>query len=35
MVSGGDSLGGGGMYLGCGMEILGNQILRIIIQLQM
>ena len=30
MVSGGDSLGGGGMCLGCGKEILWNQIVMII-----
>ena len=35
MVSGGDSLGGGGMCLGYGMEILWNQIVMFIIQLQM
>ena len=35
MVSGGDSLEGGGCDLGCGMEILWNQIVMIIIQLQM
>ena len=34
-VSRGDSLGGEGMCLGCGMEILWNQIVMIIIQLQM
>ena len=32
MVSGGDSFGGGGMCLGCGIEILSNWIVMIIIQ---
>ena len=35
MVSRGDRLAGGGMCLGCGMEILWNWIVMIIIQLQM
>ena len=33
MVSKGDSLGGGGMCWGCGMEILQNWIVMIIVQL--
>ena len=35
MVSRGDSLGGGGMCLGCGVEILWDWMVMIIIQLQM